>query len=265
MTEQVQCCLQWPGEGLNIDTMRLVSIEMPEWEDLTCIAREQTATFPRLSVLVAGELPISMSPDDITTVAAECDEGIDWHSGDLEPYLGMVTLLGFLRQALEQPGAHVRLEHWPGDRFEEQIFIQPGVDLHADLVGIDDMDPRGEERPDVTDQELDENHDTPTVLPAVLGSGLFAVAGILLARYGFSGIDKDNPLPWLTTFYVHNVNWGFLIPVLLLCLVGILKKCRLDPKKTVGIVESCAIVTLAIWWGGCFLAWFMARPLTPAL
>ena len=117
--EQIQCCLHYPGRGFQKDAIRIVSIDMPDWKAL----REQVAGIPQAQSLAGAlsqDLPIVISRDELNVLKHECDLLAHQMGVDFYLHSGLLTFSLFVGQSLEQREAGARLEHWPGEYFENR-------------------------------------------------------------------------------------------------------------------------------------------------
>jgi hypothetical protein len=136
--EQIQCCFHYPGRGFQIDGIRIVSIDMPDWEAIR--ARVATASQPKhLAAALSRDFPIVVARDELNVIKLELGSLAQEMGDDFFAYSGLLTLSMFVGQALEQRDAGARFEHWPGEYFETQTFIAPGTDLLQDLVEMNEF------------------------------------------------------------------------------------------------------------------------------
>lgn len=138
--DQYQLCLHWPNRGLAIDAIRLASIEMDEWNALRQLVRDVPRGPSMLSDVLAGDPPYHIEHAALASIAEECDDSIDYRDIASPAQSALLTLSMFFSQALEQREAGVVIDIWPGQRFETQVYVEPGTDLLADLVEISESE-----------------------------------------------------------------------------------------------------------------------------
>jgi hypothetical protein len=138
--DQYQLCLHWPNRGLAIEAIRLASIEMDEWNDLRQLVRDVPQGPLMLSETLAGDPPYYIEHAALATIAGECDDAIGCKDIASPAQSGLLTLSVFFSQALEQREAGVVIDIWPGERFETQVYVEPGTDLLADLEEISESE-----------------------------------------------------------------------------------------------------------------------------
>jgi hypothetical protein len=135
--EQVQLCFKWPGRGLKVDSMRIASIDMNEWEAALAYVSRTPEAFPTFKGRIAAALPFEVRRDDLSWFQQECDSLIDYDRLDEPAMSALLTLSLFASQALDQREAALSIEYWEGAYFDTQTFIAPGTDLLADLIAMD--------------------------------------------------------------------------------------------------------------------------------
>ena len=138
--DQYQLCLYWPNRGLAVDAIRLASIEMDEWKALRQLARDAPRSLLMLSEHLAGDPPYHIEHAALASIAEECDDAIDYNDIASPAQSALLTLSVFFSQALEQREAGVVIDIWPGERFETQVYVEPGTDLLADLEEISESE-----------------------------------------------------------------------------------------------------------------------------
>ena len=138
--DQFQLCLHWPNRGLAMETIRLASIEMDEWDALCQLVRDVPRGLGLLAEVLAGDPPYYIEHATLASIAEECDDAIDYKDSASPAQSALQTLSMFLSQALEQREAGVVMDIWPDMRFETQVYVQPGTDLLADLVEMNESE-----------------------------------------------------------------------------------------------------------------------------
>ena len=143
MTEakrQIQLCFRWPGRGLKVDSMRIASIDMDEWEAMLAYVSKTPGAFPTFKEKIGAALPCRVPRENLSQFLHECDSLIDYERFGEPEMSALSTLSMFASQALDQREAMLSFEYWEGAYFDTQVFIGPGVDLLADLIEIDNAD-----------------------------------------------------------------------------------------------------------------------------
>jgi hypothetical protein len=140
MTEikrQIQLCFKWPDRGLKIDSMRIASIDMDEWEAMLAYVSKQPGVFASFQANTTVTLPCEVSRKNLSQFQQECDSLIDYDRIGEPEMSALLTLSMVVSQALDQREAGLTLEYWEGAYFDTQIYIAPGTDLLADMIAID--------------------------------------------------------------------------------------------------------------------------------
>jgi hypothetical protein len=135
--EQIQLCFKWPGRGFTIDTMRIASIDMDEWEALLAYITKTPDALPGFRGQIRAALPWEIQREDLAQFQAACERLIDYERIDQPEMSALLTLSMFVSQALDQREAIASIEFWEGEYFDLQTFIMPGTDLLADMIEID--------------------------------------------------------------------------------------------------------------------------------
>ena len=138
MSEQIQCCLKYVGKGLEIDTVRLVSLSAGEWEELREWACPRMGAVPLMARLLSGTIPILLSRDELKHLNEEIQRA-ELGEPDAPPE-AYDLLTGFLEQAEDQREASVVFEVWPGRHFDGHVWVFPGTDILADLEEMSSED-----------------------------------------------------------------------------------------------------------------------------
>jgi hypothetical protein len=130
--EQIQCCLYYPGRGLETDTVRLVSIEADAWAALAGAIPAAEDRFDVLGELVAAELPVHLQRSALEQLAGELS-GAGFEDLPEKSAGAIMALAMFADQAVRQRQAEAAIMTWPGQRFEQQVFLPEGTDVLGDL------------------------------------------------------------------------------------------------------------------------------------
>jgi len=138
--DQYQLCLHWPNRGLAIEAIRLANIEMDEWNALRQLVRDVPRGLLMLSEILAGDPPYYIEHAALASIAEECDNAIDYRDIASPAQSALLPLSMFFSQAQEQREAGVVIDIWPGQRFETQVYVEPGTDLLADLEEISESE-----------------------------------------------------------------------------------------------------------------------------
>ena len=134
---QIQLCFKWPGQGLEVDSMRIASIDTDEWQAMLVYVSKQPGAFPIFRENIRAALPNEVCRENLPQLVQECDSLIDYDCFDEPEMSALLTLSMLALQALEQREAVLSIEYWEGAFFDTQVFIAPGIDLLADLIEID--------------------------------------------------------------------------------------------------------------------------------
>ncbi len=134
--EQIQLYFRWPDRGFEIDAIRVVGIDLFEWDALFQFISANKRRFPILATFVHNFRNISAPRKDLPGMMKECDEQIDFEKLDQPEMSALATLSMFISQALEQRDASISMAYHEGEYFEMQSFIMSGTDLLKDLEEI---------------------------------------------------------------------------------------------------------------------------------
>jgi hypothetical protein len=135
--KQIQLCLKWPDRGFRVDSMRIASIDMEEWEAMLDYVSKKQGAFPTFREAIRAALPCMIPCEDLSELLQECDGLIDYSCSG-EPEMNALSTLSMVAlQALDQREAALSVEYWEGVHFDTQVFIAPGTDLLADIIEID--------------------------------------------------------------------------------------------------------------------------------
>jgi hypothetical protein len=145
---QIQLCFKWPGRGLKVDSMRIASIDMDEWEAMLAYVSKTPGAFPTFKKHIMAPLPCKIRRENLSQFLQECDGLIDYDRFGEPEMSALSTLSMVASQALDQREAELSVEYWEGAYFDTQVFIAPGIDLLADLGAIDST----EVEPEQTDE-----------------------------------------------------------------------------------------------------------------
>jgi hypothetical protein len=136
-TGQIQLTFKWPGRGLKVDSMRIASIDMDEWEALLAYVYKKPEAFPIVKQITRSPLPHEVPHGELSQLLQECENLINYDRFGEPEMSALLTLSMLTSQALEQREAVLSIEYWEGANFDTQTFIAPGTDLLADLIEID--------------------------------------------------------------------------------------------------------------------------------
>jgi hypothetical protein len=134
--KQVQLCLKWPNRGFKIDSMRLASIDMVSWEAMLNYVSVKHDLLLTFKTNIGNIFPFMVERGMLSQLLQECDCMIDYERLNDPEMDALLTLSMFLSQALDQREAIISIEYWDNAYFETQTFIEPGVDLLADMIEI---------------------------------------------------------------------------------------------------------------------------------
>jgi hypothetical protein len=135
---QLQLCFKWPGRGFEVDSIRIASIDMDEWEAVLSYVSKQPGPFPIFKENIGAALPWEIRRENLSQLLQECESLIDYDRFG-EPEMGALSTLSTVAsQALDQRDAALSVEYWEGAYFDMQVFVAPGTDLLADLIEINE-------------------------------------------------------------------------------------------------------------------------------
>lgn len=131
--EQIQYCVKFPDAGLRLDRVRLDSVNLTDWQRLCQLTARYVADFPLLSDVLAHPLNLEIPRCDLLRIQAELANFLVVSADVSGAVQDVLTFSLFVDQVLQQETAVLTVEHWPGRRFEGQVFVFPGTDLLARL------------------------------------------------------------------------------------------------------------------------------------
>ena len=134
---QIQLCFKWPGRGLKVDSIRIASIDMNEWQAMLAYISKTPGVFPVFKENIREAFPCLVPRVDLSQFLQECESLIDYDRIDEPEMCALFTLSMVASQAFDQREAALSVEYWEGTYFDTQVFITPGTDLLADMVEID--------------------------------------------------------------------------------------------------------------------------------
>jgi hypothetical protein len=153
MFEQIQCCFYYPDRGLTLEKIRVVGIDLRYWQTLVRrahkLSEQNPEQYPVLASFYEKPWPIHIPRERVSLLQEEIQTLKTGYPSEKS------TLFVFLNQVLDHREADVLIDYNPEDYYDDYVYIQPGVDILADLEAIT----RGEAIEEVLDHRI---HTSPT-------------------------------------------------------------------------------------------------------